>query len=99
VQDKMNAELLKHEQGHYDITALGARELYAGLFKLKAKDVKSLGDDVKELSRRIQRKINTINNRYDNQTDHSKIKAEQEKWNRAIASEKQKPNGSLDSLP
>src|SRR4030095_5887454 len=30
-------ELLKHEQGHYDITAIGARELYDKISGLSAK--------------------------------------------------------------
>jgi hypothetical protein len=99
VETKTTNDLLTHEQGHYDITALGARELYTGLLKLKAADVKALEDKVNELSEALQRKIDTTNHRYDEQTDHSKIKALQEKWNKSIAMEKQKSNGSLDNLP
>lgn len=99
VEDKMNDELLKHEQGHYDITALGAREVYAGLFKLQAKDSKALTDSVKDLNDRIQKKIDDTNKRYDKQTDHSRNKVEQEKWNKAISNEKLKPDGSIDNLP
>lgn len=99
VEDKMNDELLKHEQGHYDITALGAREVYAGLFELKANNPKELAEGVKKLNDRIQKKINETNIRYDVQTDHSRNKTEQEKWNKAIATEKQKRDGSIDNLP
>jgi hypothetical protein len=99
VETKITNDLLTHEQGHYDITALGARELYARLLKLKAADVKSLSDKVNELSEALQNKIDNTNHRYDEQTDHSKVKASQEKWNKAIATEKQKADGSLDNLP
>jgi hypothetical protein len=99
VEGKKTGELLQHEQGHYDITALGVRELYTGLLKVKAKDVKSLNDRLKELNETIQKKINRTNIRYDEKTDHSRVKAEQEKWDKSIAAEKQKPDGSLDNLP
>src|SRR4051794_21539259 len=36
VSNQMTNDLLSHEQGHYDITALGARELYNALLQLSA---------------------------------------------------------------
>jgi len=99
VDGKLTDDLLTHEQGHYNITALGAREFYTALLKLKAKDPKSLGDAIQDLNDKWEKKIDTLNKRYDEKTDHSKVKAEQEKWNKAIAAEKQKADGSLDNLP
>lgn len=99
VDSKQSDELLKHEQGHYDITTLGAREVYNSLFKLKEKNVKSLGDSIQALTNRVQKKIDDANKRYDEQTDHSRKRSEQEKWNKAITIEKQKADGTLDNLP
>lgn len=98
VEDMRNDELLKHEQGHYDITALGAREFYATLVE-KVKSSKTSGSSITTLNEKFQRNIKRTNQRYDTQTGHSRLKAEQEKWNKAIAAEKQKLGGSLDNLP
>jgi hypothetical protein len=99
VEAQMTDELLRHEQGHYDITALGARGYYNGLLKISEKNPKALGDSINELNDAFERKIDVVNKRYDEKTDHSRIKSEQEKWNKVIASEKQKADGSLDNLP
>ncbi|NTS43886.1 DUF922 domain-containing protein [Flavisolibacter sp. BT320] len=99
VESKKTGELLQHEQGHYDITALGVREMYQSLLTAKARSTKALDDKIKKLQEAVQRKINATNSRYDEQTDHSQKKAEQEKWNKAISAEKQKPDGILDNLP
>jgi predicted secreted Zn-dependent protease len=99
MEDKMTDELLKHEQGHFDITALGVRDLYTGSMKLKAKSPKGLDDSLKKLGKTIQDKIDRTNIRYDKQTRHSQAKTEQEKWNKAISTEKLKKDGSLDNLP
>jgi hypothetical protein len=99
VSSQMNSYLLKHEQGHYDITALGARELYRGLLKLNVADIDALNASMEELNDTVQKKIDSANSRYDDQTDHSRNKTEQDKWNKAIANEKQKQDGSIDNLP
>jgi hypothetical protein len=99
VEGKETTSLLKHEQGHYDITSIGAREYYNQLLKLSGSSPKKLIDKVNDLNEAFEKMIGTLNVRYDEQTDHSKIMAEQEKWNKAIATEKQKADGSLDNLP
>lgn len=99
VDGKQDPELLKHEQGHYDVTALAAREFYKKLFTLNGTDAQDLQAQIKELSESFKEKIDRTNERYDEQTDHSQRKAEQEKWNKAFAAEKQKGDGSLDNLP
>lgn len=99
VQGKQTNYLLNHEQGHYDITALGAREYHKNLFTLTANDSKSLQEKINKLDASFIKKISVVNKRYDAQTDHSQKKAEQDKWDKAIAAEKQKSDGSLDNLP
>jgi predicted secreted Zn-dependent protease len=95
----MTNTLLSHEQGHYDITALGARELYNALLQLTAPSGHELQTRASQLRQRIQQKINRTNTRYDTQTNHSQNAAAQHTWQQRIAAEKQKPDGSIDNLP
>ena len=91
--------LLKHEQGHYDITSLGARELYNHVLNTKGNSVENFKSKISELKRVIQRKINTANKMYDKQTDHSINKQLQETWDKKIDAAKKKLNGTIDDLP
>jgi hypothetical protein len=99
VDSKKTNDLLKHEQGHYDITALGAREFYNNLIKLSAKSIADLKTSAANLNAKFQRKINAANKRYDDQADHGAKGNVQKTWDQAIAAEMQKPNGSIDNLP
>ena len=92
-------ELLQHEQGHYDITALGAREFYNTLINLTARSVRELQTKVATAHTRYQGKINSTNIRYDNQTNHGSNTQVQWQWDQQIANEKQNPDGSIDNLP
>jgi hypothetical protein len=97
--EQMDDELLRHEQGHYDIAALAARDLHSKLLKLQLKDVHTLDTERKKTGDEIQHKLNVVDGRYDTATDHGDVKTEQDKWNRALAAEKQKADGSVDNLP
>lgn len=99
VEGKLKTELLKHEQGHYDITALAAREYYNKFFTLAATDAQDLQEKIDKLGQAIGTKLDNAHIRYDEQTAHSQAKALQEKWNKALATEKKKQDGSLDNLP
>lgn len=92
-------DLLQHEQGHFDITALGAREFYNTLLNVTALSVRELQTKISAAHTRYQRKIDRANIRYDSQTDHSQNTQVQQQWNQQIANEKQKPDGSIDNLP
>ncbi|MEO6917314.1 MAG: DUF922 domain-containing protein [Chitinophagaceae bacterium] len=99
VESKMTDELLQHEQGHFDITALGVREINLGALRLKEKTTRELEESIKDLNDTLQGKIDATNIRYDEQTKHSQAKTQQEKWDKAIAAEKRKAEGSVDNLP
>ena len=94
-----NADLLKHEQGHYDISALAARTFYNSVLKLSAPDINALEEASKKLNAEMQTKIEDVNKRYDIQTSHSRNKTEQNKWNKAIEMEKKNAYGNIDNLP
>jgi len=98
VKDSRTPALLKHEQGHYDIVALIARDLYNELtgwesakppkrFR-KETDLKAAADrlarQAKALAARLSGTSSTVGV-YDQQTKHMKDAAAQEKWDKALA--------------
>ena len=99
VSSEATNELLIHEQGHYDITALGARELYNKMLTIFAKSEHEVNQEITKENIKIQKKIDDANKRYDAQTDHNKKKQQQLQWDKAISIEKQKPDGKIDNLP
>lgn len=99
ITGKEDAWLLKHEQGHYDISALAARDFYNQVMQLNTATEGDMNDEIAKINEALQQKIDDTNARYDQQTDHSRNKSEQAKWNKAIETEKQKAGGSIDNLP
>ncbi len=95
----MTDDLLKHEQGHYDIIALNAREMYQNLLTLSASSTHQLQEKVNGLQEKSAKKVKRVDERYDDQTDHSRKTSVQQTWNGRIAAEKSKPDGSIDNLP
>ena len=78
-------DLLKHEQGHFDITVLTVRALAQELERLKARSATSLAQQVKTAIQKHQGFANAIEAKYDSETNHSRSKTAQDKWNKAIA--------------
>lgn len=99
VSDKKTDALRKHEQGHYDITALGTREFYTLLLLLTADSPNALAVKINALKERFQQKIDACNIRYDAQTNHFLITSIQDIWNQKIASAKINPVGTINDLP
>ena len=99
VSDKKTDWLLKHEQGHYDITALGTRALYNELLTLTADSPRALEVKKTALKQKYQDKINTCNTQYDTQTNHGLNNAVQDTWNQQIATAKANPAGTIGDLP
>ncbi|MBT8397231.1 MAG: DUF922 domain-containing Zn-dependent protease [Gemmatimonadetes bacterium] len=88
VKGKQDKVLLKHEQGHWDILGLMAREYHREIKKLRANSVKQLKARFKKLEARIAEKRDKLNSGsggYDTETDHGKKKAAQIKWDALIA--------------
>jgi predicted secreted Zn-dependent protease len=99
VSDKKTDILRKHEQGHYDITALGTREFYTQLLLLTADSTNALAVNITTLKEQFQGKIDTCNSRYDKQTNHGNITSQQDIWNQKIAAAKVNPVGVINDLP
>ncbi|MGB5984974.1 MAG: DUF922 domain-containing protein [Desulfobacterales bacterium] len=94
-----SASLLQHEQGHYDITALGTRDLYNRVLALTAARCPDINAQSQSLQRQIQTQITQTNRRYDTQTNHGNNASAQSRWNTSIRSAMQSPSGTLANLP
>jgi hypothetical protein len=86
VNGKEGADLLKHEQGHWNLLGLIVRELHAKLEALRAPTASGLGPLANRATRHAQAKADKVNRRYDKETNHSLNKANQLKWDSLIAS-------------
>lgn len=82
-KDKQNAQVLKHEQGHFDIT-----ELYARLLRKKfVEEIKTVKDipKFKSILNGVMTQWNEQQNSYDVETQHSMNTARQQEWNQSVS--------------
>jgi hypothetical protein len=102
VEDQKSDDLLKHEQGHYDINALGARDLHTDLLALEAETVKELQQAMNDLKTQTQALIDQVDGIYEDDancgTKHGRKTSNQTQWNMRIKSALNDPNGRLSSL-
>ncbi|MEO6962902.1 MAG: DUF922 domain-containing protein [Puia sp.] len=101
VEGQPSDVLLRHEQGHFDILAIGIREFYNGLLSITASSIQDLQSRMNDLQVAKRKKTKNINDRYDSadQTDHGKNAGTQQLWEARINATKLNPNGILDNLP
>ena len=79
------ARLLKHEQGHYEIVAILARDMFIEMMALKNADLSSSAavvQDVRDIMARFQGVAQPLQNLYDStpQTNHSRNIPKQLNW-------------------
>ena len=98
VKGKKSEDLRKHEQGHYNITALGTRDMYNKVKALTGKSRKTIMTEAKKIMGEVQSTIDEKDDLYDDQTDHGNIVASQLKWDKNIEGEMGNEKGSLDNL-
>ena len=99
VKNKKSSELLRHEQGHYDITALGAREVYQRISALTVTQCAQIETQLKQIQKDVQKLINQVNIRYDKQTSHGVNSTIQKNWEASIRTAKKRADGTLAGLP
>ena len=101
VTSRMTNDLLKHEQGHYDILAISAREFYNAVVGLSAATTNALQRRVTRLQQRFAQQATRVDARYDseNQTNHGINTSVQQTWDQRIAAVKTNPRGVLADLP
>lgn len=102
LSDSKTDKLKKHEQLHYNISALGGRDLERGLKNLSAGSVEDLLAEREKLTNKIQNLITSINKEYDKKklwgTDHGRTELHQEFWEIHISKLMNDPNGELKSI-
>ncbi|MBS1653697.1 MAG: DUF922 domain-containing protein [Bacteroidetes bacterium] len=75
--------VLKHEQGHFDITELFARKLNKAVGELvKKKNVKQ--SEFSSVYKKLMKEKTELQNEYDTETDNSRNKVKQEEWLKKI---------------
>jgi len=79
-QDKVSDELLIHEQGHFNIGILCMRNLLA-VYKKTRYTKSNFSSSIQNIMNETSKKYNEIGVTYDTETDHSKNKEKQIKWN------------------
>ncbi|MBK9523243.1 MAG: DUF922 domain-containing protein [Bacteroidetes bacterium] len=100
VRAQQSETLRRHEQGHFDITAIGAREIHDRMQFITASSAGELASQkLIRLAREVQTIINDTNIRYDEETDHGTIVSKQNAWESNIAKVKLETSGILSDLP
>jgi len=99
IRGQEDDELLRHEQGHFDIVALSMREAAYLTSKLKGNSAGDLEKQKTAITAKFEKSMQAVSARYDEQTDHSRKAAAQRRWLRSIRKAKKKATGRLSDLP
>lgn len=101
VKGQQSTSLLKHEQLHYNITALGGRDLERKILAIRANSREDLQKQKDDTKKEVQDNINKVNKDYDdptNGTNHGKKAPEQSKWELHITNLMNKPDAELKGI-
>ena len=87
VTSAKSADLLSHEQGHYDIAGLCGWQEYRDFEGLRASRSSDLGDRIGAILRKWEQRTQDLQDYYDSkkQSDHGKNATGQAKWDTLIA--------------
>ncbi|MBK7734978.1 MAG: hypothetical protein IPI36_06940 [Chitinophagaceae bacterium] len=86
IKDEVSDELLVHEQGHFNIGILCIREIMVK-FKQTKFTTSNFSQLLSNLFKSTTNKYSELTLNYDKETDHSKNKVQQEKWNKFFTEE------------
>lgn len=84
VRDSRSDALLAHEQGHFDISGIDARQLMNALAALRADNAEELQRLVTERIERSRTESQAMSDRYDTETNHGLNTDVQRRWEAAI---------------
>ncbi len=83
--EKVNAVILAHEQGHFDITEIQARELRKNFAAYKVS--KNYKNDLQSIYTKAESDRRAMQIKYDKETNHSIILEKQKEWDIFIQKE------------
>ena len=75
--------LLNHEQRHFDLAEVGARE-FRRVVKQTHFTSENFRDEIKRITQQINGKYYKLQEQYDSETDHSRVEEKQTEWNKRI---------------
>ena len=85
LKDTIGNDVILHEQKHFDIAELYARKLRKQLQEMQFTNRKDAEHKLDSLSKVIDKEMDVYQDKYDNETDHSRNGIQQRKWNERIA--------------
>ena len=77
---------LKHEQTHFDLAEVHARRMRRHFAELIA-PCRVSTDDLSEIAERMVKEEHAAQEKYDAETDHSRVAAEQARWDKEVAAQ------------
>lgn len=83
----INADLLGHEQLHFDITELHARKLRKVLTAFTPRMNNEVKRELESVYQKIERSRRQMQQQYDKETRHGTLQEVQERWERKIENE------------
>lgn len=99
LKGKKGIYIRHHEQGHYDITAIGMREMYSQILALIKNRCEEINQEAHRIQQEVQQLIESTRQRYHNQTNHGGNLNVQKAWEAQIKSVKLRSDGVLTDLP
>ena len=72
-------EMLKHEQLHFDITAIAARKLVTTIMNT-ALTADGFANELEALQKQIEKDRTAMQQQYDKETNHSRNREKQKEW-------------------
>ena len=102
VNGRQSTPLLAHEQGHYNITALGARDCHTDILAIVGDSTDDVQSQVNSIVSSAQSLIASVNDMYDEDpncgTDHGPDSSSQAQWNLKIRNAINSPTARLADL-
>jgi hypothetical protein len=99
LQGKKGVYLRHHEQGHFDIVAIGMREMYNKIMALSKTRCEDINQEAHRIQQETQQLIDTTRLRYNSQTNNGGNRSVQNAWEAQIKSVKLRSDGALADLP
>lgn len=99
LKGKKGIYLRHHEQGHYDIAAIGLREMYNKINVLIKTRCEDINQEAHRIQREVQQAIENTRQRYHIQTNQGSNQSVQKAWEAQIKSVKLRSDGALADLP